>query len=274
MQRFFGLGVLMLSARLLACSGSSSTDSGTTAAGRANAAGDASVAAGTTAAGGVHAGGASGAGQGGTFGTAASSGNSGSAGAFTAAGGGASGGDDTSACPPWPQQRLMPIIGPFFYGPDPGPCSSKDDLDTSKYTYEDGVLKSELRRQHGLESTTTYSADAQGRLMTSSDGAASDSFEFGPSSLVDTTTRNGSLEQQVTYSLSPSGYPLTAVVSAPNQAVRTVTYSYESCRLFQRTITAATGTLVEQDSYSYDSAGHVIARSNGTAQQIYDYSCW
>jgi hypothetical protein len=66
-------------------------------------------------------------------------------------------------------------------------------------------------------------------------------------------------------------FPAPAVIT-------TVNYTYNSCRLVHRTITGSTGELIQQESYTYDSAGHVAARSgvvDGQAYgETYDYSCW
>ena len=67
-------------------------------------------------------------------------------------GGGSSNGDsdsgyssDNSACSPWPQAKLFPWVGPFFYGPAIGPCSYTEtdqgaNAFTPVYTYTDGVV--------------------------------------------------------------------------------------------------------------------------------------
>lgn len=275
-QRFFSLGLLALSTRLLACSGSSSIDGSGAGAGVATSAGDANSAgrAGDAGGAGNVGGTASVAGRDGSAGSAALSGSSGAAGTRAVAGSSGVGGDDTSGCPVWPQARLMPIIGPFFYGPNPGPCSNNDSAQSVKYTYQGGVLQSELEDSHGVQVVTTYSSDAQGRFTMSSQGDMIDVYEFGANSLVDTETVGGMFRQEVRYSLSSSGYPLSAVVTLANHTSLSVSYTYASCRLFQRTIVGPTGALTEQDSYKYDSAGRVIARSTGTDEQKYDYSCW
>jgi hypothetical protein len=219
---------------------------------------------------------ASSAGVGGTSASTTTPDNAGSAGAPTAAGSaGSSLGADTSSCAAWPRARLIPIIGPFFYGPDPGPCSTVDDDGRSTYTYQDGVLVSELYKADdgtiGNEVVITYGTDAQGRVTATSGVGSGDVYEFGTGTLLDTLTYQGTLLLQARYSLSSSGYPLSAIVAKPGQPSETLTYAYKSCRLVQRTTS-------EVATYTYDSAGHVVARSilmDGQAYtQTYDYGCW
>ena len=172
----------------------------------------------------------------------------------------------------------MPIIGPFFYGPDPGPCSYVDtstSQGTTTCAYQAGKLVSDSST---IGPSTTYQLDAQGRIGSYTTGGATDVFEYGSDYLLDTTTSSDSSNgKQLRYSLSTTGYPLTAVLTFPNGTVQNIRYNYSSCRLVTRLLTdVASGSTSELD-YTYDSVGHLMSRIDPTGStdgDVYNYVCW
>lgn len=172
----------------------------------------------------------------------------------------------------------MPVIGPFFFGPDPGPCSSVDtstSQGTTTYVYEEGKLVSDSSQ---IGSLTTYQLDAQGRIGSYTTGGTTDVFEYGSDYLLDTMTSSDSSNgKRLRYSLSTTGYPLTAVLTFPNGMVQNLRYDYSSCRLVTRVLTdVATGSTSELD-YTYDGVGHLISRIDPTGSidgDTYNYACW
>jgi YD repeat-containing protein len=201
--------------------------------------------------------------------------NAGTAGAAASAAGAAGASGDTSgtgSCPVWPRARLMPIVGPFFYGMDPGPCADQRGL---TYVYQAGRLLSSTDQK---QVTTTYGYDAQGTPTgsTASD-QTSEVFEFGAGYLLDTVKKaDGSIAMQYRYTLSQNGYPLTVSLNFPGNPtpVASYSYSYSSCRLLERTQDSG-GTAPEKLSYTYDNLGHVSARVCDCINAVtFDYSCW
>jgi hypothetical protein len=187
-----------------------------------------------------------------------------SAGGSTGEAGAGSGGDPatgaggTDECPAAPIARLFPVIGPFWFGPDPGPCS---DTDGWTYTYEDDLLASST--QGGGE---TYVRDEQNRLIeviSDSDPAA---YEYVDGEVLETRTSHTAV-----YTLSERGYPLVAsVLFTDSGQVETYDYVYEACRLVLRQGPPGRG----DRSYMYDEQGHIATLSDGGSVTTYDYGCW
>lgn len=182
------------------------------------------------------------------------SGGSGSGGAL--ASGGTSG---TEGCPTAPVARLFPVIGPFWFGPDPGPCSSGPEGST--YTYGDELL---------MSSTTgggeTYLRDDQDRLIEVVSATDPATYEYTGG----TVTENRSTHAAV-YTLSSNGYPLRAdVLTVGSSEPVTYTYEYDECRLSLRD---APGDAADR-SYGYDEAGHLTAITDGASVTTFVYDCW
>jgi len=263
-MRYRLLVVLTMTPGLWACSGSAPGDA---SAGNGGAAGSM---------GGVAAGGAPVASAGGpqanagTAGALAAGGTLGTAGAGANAAGASGDTSGTSACPVWPRTRLMPIIGPFFYGMDPGPCA---DVGYT-YTYEAGRLLT--RQNRATQATSTFEYDAQGLLTGSTSTDASSSvFEFGADYVLDVEKGpDGSITSQIRYALTANGYPTTFSLDSLGEPTRYGSYAYDNCRLFERTRDVGT-TIPEKVSYAYDSEGHVSARTCVcSSDTTFDYSCW
>lgn len=186
-----------------------------------------------------------------------------------------------SSCTAWPPARLLPLVGPFFYGPSPGPCtyrSTGGEPTTTTYGYQDGRVQSEVETSDAQQQPLlqlTYARDAEGKLISGTATDMLETFEYGADYLLDTTTRNGMQTQQVRYTLNARGYPISALFTIVGKEDRSIAYRYENCRLQGRTITTTSGTVTEELSYTYDSMGRVAARLNSAGLgDTYDYSCW
>lgn len=184
---------------------------------------------------------------------------------------GATAGDATANCPLWPISKLMPLVGPFFYGPDPGPCTSAKGSVT--FSYAAGRVRSSTDTTQYQTQSFTWQGD---RLTSASGGSSADTYTYGPRSVV--IASSDSSGRQVltqTYQLSATGYPLTVSIGNGAGTQTWIKYEYINCLLDRRPETDANwneiGTPQEKVlTYSYDAKGHV--RTRGTEQ--YDYSCW
>jgi len=219
--------------------------------------------------------------------SASAGGSTGGASTGGASAGGASAiagasGTDMGSCPLWPQARLMPIIGAFFYGPNPGPCSYHSNLTSSPatvtYGYQAGQVQTEQQTTDGILTPTyskVYTTDAEGRLVSSTSVNEAETFEWGTDFLLYTVTRPDRPTQQVRYALNARGYPVSAIMTIADQPSQFVTYLYENCRLVERTIAIENGTVYGHIAYTYDSAGRVAARLDESGVgDTFDYSCW
>jgi len=178
----------------------------------------------------------------------------------------------------------MPLIGAFFYGPNPGPCSyhatGVGTPFTTTYAYQGTQLQGEQLQDDSIQTPQvkkTYSSDAEGRIIGSTAEDETETFEYGADYLLYTFLKGGSPKQQVRYTLNARGYPVSATITVPNQEqlTRTISYQYGNCRLLRRTTADSTGVVGEQLVYSYDSAGRIAARLDSSGSgDTYDYSCW
>jgi hypothetical protein len=176
----------------------------------------------------------------------------------------------------------MPEIGPYFYGPDPGPCSKIFKSDSNylmKYTYQAEKLYSSQDMREGttaVTSTSTYGVDAEGRIESIKTGTDTTVFEYGADYLLDTTTiQSGTRVIQVRYALSSSGYPMSATITDAGKSKEALRYDYIDCRLVTRVSLDSSGNVQYQLNYTYDAAGHVASRLDEDKYgDIYDYSCW
>jgi hypothetical protein len=206
-------------------------------------------------------------------------GGSSATGEINGAAGMGSGVSDTSSCPVWPASKLMPYVGLFFYGPDPGPCTATTTYSTGLtsddwvFGYDSGLVVLET---HSSEPSTTY-AWSNGLLTSSvtTDSGSVTSYTYGytANSLV---VSNGA-SSEVRYTLSPSGYPIAAdVVLVAGGSAMTASYEYSGCQLSRRVV-RRDGALIASEcySYEYDGAGHIVTRrfDDGVVDR-FDYSCW
>jgi YD repeat-containing protein len=177
----------------------------------------------------------------------------------------------------------MPLVGPFFYGPNPGPCSYRSlgvsPSYTVTYTYQADQVQSEQETVDGQQTPrreSSYVSDPAGEIVSAtSTGDQSETFEYGADSLTDTLFVSGAQQSQVRYTLSARGYPISAAVIVANKVGATVSYRYDHCRLQTRTTMDLNNTVTGQYDYSYDSAGRLVTRVAGDGSgETYDYSCW
>lgn len=204
---------------------------------------------------------------------------------------------DNSQCPVWPPEKLFPTVGPFFYGPDPGPCTATQmdraagatpkttvvnytydgDHPTMahtptgatlvhqyEYTYSQGLLTKEVDFKEGLQSQITYTYDSNKATYLLLDATGS-TYEYD-------------------YNLDDNGYPKsmdvwsfvngkqTALSSGPTRFV----FQYDNCRIQRRDAFTLAGDRYDSSvaAYSYDDAGHLTDINSPDREVVYDYACW
>jgi hypothetical protein len=169
-----------------------------------------------------------------------------------------------AGCPVWPRTKLMPIVGPLFYGPNPGPCT----VASSKYNYDTQGRLTSIDDAAG--SSLSGVAVWNGDVLVS---IGEDNYEWG-SNYVKNTFPDGT----VRYELDAKGYPqsLTSTSLSSGETV-SASFEYANCRLIKRTGKNSDGTvnLDVEMTYEYDTAGRVASRLSGNGDgDYYDYSCW
>ena len=165
---------------------------------------------------------------------------------------------------------MFPIIGPFFYGPDPGPCQANDG--TYTFSYADGHVQSGTDTAHDLTETFTWQTDRLVRSSVSDRGDSS--YTYSPGSVVIVTTQAGMTPTTETYRLNSAGYPLDVSLDTGAGAQRSIRYHYVGCVLDRRFETDAAGHELsspqnQEVRYRYDAQGHVLR-----GRERYDYGCW
>src|ERR1039457_3557659 len=206
---------------------------------------------------------------------------------------------DTTACPTWPQDKLFPWIGPFFYGHDQGPCSytetdrsatgpdrvftvtytyndsgqpvsattptnTPDNIHVIAYTYKDGILQSDTDFAGGLQSNVTY--------------------RFGTDTVGYTTVDATGGISNFDYTLDAQGYPQTVSYSKIVNGQRTVPtdipvqfeFEYANCRIQRRVayMSDFTEAPASNAQFTYDDVGHLIGVNSTSTDVTFDYSCW
>jgi len=186
-------------------------------------------------------------------------------------------------CPRWPSHRLMPSVGPLFYGPDPGPCTETNLSSTSRtlgtYSFDDTGRVQKVSYEN---STRTYNwTDGE---LTSTALAGSDpanavvvSYAWSPTKVIEHVPGTGESVRE--YLLNPAGYPTELWVTNQTTGVRRkrATYSYQTCRLVHRAAFNPDGSVDpgQTADYEYDALGHMSARNDvGGTRSVYDYTCW
>ncbi len=200
------------------------------------------------------------------------------------ASGGADAGAEAGSCPTWPIARLFPWVGPFFFGPDPGPCTHTQQgggvTNLFTLTYDAaGKLVSEVsaNSSHAF----TYSSD--GRLASEADtgnaGQTNFTFLYPDAVHAGYTQVNSRGESTVMYMLDAQGYPQsgTATGQVVNDGAPTRwVYQYTNCRITERIAYDLDGGPYSNytATFSYDSAGHLLEIKSGTWDDVFDYACW
>jgi hypothetical protein len=185
----------------------------------------------------------------------------------------------TAGCALWPKGKLMPKVGPFFYGPDPGPCrmgTPGNFLESATYTY-----------------------DANGHLQTFGNFGRQVRYEFQEDQMVSftiggTDAVDGKVSyeagsvlirrdlQDARFELDPRGYPRRATYDDNHDGTPDWgrIYQYENCQLkrvvFDSDLPAPPAEFsVSNSTYEYDSEGHVsVIRSDTGSSEAFDYACW
>ena len=204
---------------------------------------------------------------------------------------------DNSACPVWPLEKLFPIVGPFFYGPDDGPCSfietdrpgaavprvftitltydgnrpklaETPSVATLKhryeYTYSGDLLSTETDFKEGLLYTIAYTYDGNRATYMVTDASLNKS--------------------QYAYTLDENGYPKTldygtyvgGQLTTPTTGPAKFVFEYDKCKIQRRVALTAAGDPVDSTTatFSYDDAGHLVDINSPDREVVYDYACW
>ena len=228
-------------------------------------------------------------------------GNSNASGGGTAGGasnqGGTSGANSggNTQCAVWPQAKLLPWIGPFFYGPDKGPCSYTEidripgtatTTDTLTFSYAaSGEVQSAASADSSISISFTYN---QGLIAGDSENNAgsvtSDVFTYTADTLQDQMVSATGAQSSYTYLFDAQGYPqstayteiLNGQTVIPAGVAVQYEYSYTNCRIQKRTAYTADGTEVTGYTalYTYDNLGHLTDVNATDYEYTFDYSCW
>ena len=205
-----------------------------------------------------------------------------SAGSSSGSAGSSSGAAGTGQCPAWPSHRLMPTVGPLFYGPDPGPCTETSITSASQtvgsYSFDDTgrVTKvsfgSSIRVYNWIDGTlSSISYTGTGQLDVV--------VEYTWSAAKVTESLPGSGESIREYLLDAAGYPTQYWLTDPSLGTRRLgaSYTYVDCRLTHREAFNADGSSDSRQTadYKYDALGHMATRNNADGSEtVFDYSCW
>jgi hypothetical protein len=183
----------------------------------------------------------------------------------------------TEGCPAFPTSKLLPYIGAFFYGPDPGPCRVGRDpanFDAGSIIEYDTSGRPVAQRSAGGEFPTTFVWDGDLMVAAVSETSGTLSFAYEPGAL---TTTNSS--QKGVFELDPRGYPRRYVMTnIVGGAVQWVTlYQYADCRIVGRKPDpdVMQERPINEETYTYDAEGHLVLISDAEGTILaFDYSCW
>jgi hypothetical protein len=206
---------------------------------------------------------------------------------------------DTTACPVWPLEKLFPLVGPFFFGPDQGPCTNTqtdrsltgpDKSFTLTYTYNDSRQPLKAATPTDMPSgihviNYTY---ADGRLQSNTDFAggplSNTTYRYGTDTAGFTTVDAAGAVSNFDYTLDAQGYPQTVsyskIVNGQRLALADVPvhfeYEYVGCRIQRRVAYLPDFTEVPSSNaqFTYDDVGHLIDINSDTTEYSFDYSCW
>lgn len=180
-------------------------------------------------------------------------------------------------CPAWSAAKLMPLVGPFFYGTDSRPCRVRNAVqNTNIYIAYNGDQVASMTAVSSNDQTT-YSYNGDGVIVkatrTQASGTSVTTYEYTSESLTQ-TTETGGVTSTTLYRLDAQGYPTVATVNPPleGQPVRFV-HEYENCRLVRRVAYNADGSVNNDVSaeYFYDDSGRIYERDAPKDDQIYGY---
>jgi len=196
--------------------------------------------------------------------------------------GGAGGSLVSEGCPQWPRSQLFPYVGPWFYGPHPGPCSMLIGETTNPnfwldFSYDEAT--GHVIGATGLDGDTTYVWEND-LLVRETTGATT--YEYVYETDVVRINRDGA--PLYAYHLDPDGYPVDLemnVDSDPAFDVR-MRHDYENCRIVSRTVVEIAPVAAGSEGsfakiIEYDDEGNLSLRrdSNGTGRdERFTYDCW
>lgn len=223
----------------------------------------------------------SGSGGAGAAGSAASTGSGGAGGS-----GDGGGGAGATGCPELAGRVPMPELGPWMYGPHPGPCAQTDtEMDT------------------GLETSIVYEYDGQhviGAVETQGSDTHTHTFDYEGGRMI-RMTRTGAADTRVLeidydddaraitfgnddyfvrYDHDDQGRPaqLTFDRFADDLPTITTEIVYDGCRLLRREqgvspLDGAPSPSLPSFTYVFD-GDLLVERVGETSHTVYDYSCW
>lgn len=179
-------------------------------------------------------------------------------------------------CPAWPAAKLLPAIGPFFYGTDSRPCRVRTVGGANLYISYNGDQVASMLAVASNDQTT-YSYNGDGVIVKATRAQASGTsvttYTYTAESLTQ-TTETASGTSTITYQLDAQGYPTVATIDPPQkgQPVRFV-HEYENCRLVRRVAYNVDGTANDDVSaeYKYDDTGRIYEISAPNDDEIYGY---
>ncbi len=183
----------------------------------------------------------------------------------------------TENCPEWPKEKLMPMIGPFFFGNLPRPCRVKNVLNgTSQYYEYQGDHVATLTAVAANDQTTfQYEGDLiVGAARTQPSGSSTQTYDYTAERLTQTAESDGTTSKTV-YRLDARGYPTVATVEPPQegQPARFV-HVYKDCRLVQRIAYDADGSVnndISAEYYYDDDTGRITERYAPKDDQLFGY---
>ena len=186
-------------------------------------------------------------------------------------------------CPVLEVPLLVPEVGPWLDGPDPGPCTATGSAGTTTYEYDaDGHLVS---WEHSTAGSTTTTYDDQGRMATVTGPDSTVSLSYREDSVVVTTAPsvNETPAEIVIYELDATGRPVVGRLDRNLDDLPgwILNYGYDGCQLVRRGVEPGPSALDRGSepptlTYTYDDAGRLTERAaddGGSAVQ-FDYSCW
>ena len=180
-------------------------------------------------------------------------------------------------CPAWPAAKLLPLVGPFFYGADPRPCRVRNAVQgTNLYIQYNGDKVASMTAVSSNDQTS-YSFNGDGAIVkatrTQASGTSVTTYAYTAESLTQTTVTAG-VTSTTLYKLDSQGYPTVATIDPPlaDQPARFV-HEYENCKLVRRVAYNADGSVNSDISaeYYYDDSGRIYERFAPKDDQFYGY---
>jgi YD repeat-containing protein len=171
----------------------------------------------------------------------------------------------------------LPTIGPWFYGPDPGPCT-ETGTKVGTYAYDDAGRVLTVSFASSVQ-TYSYADGALSSISGAMPAAADGPTTYAWTATAVTETLPGTKETIREYLLDAAGYPTELWVSDPALGTRRLwaSYQYVDCRLMHRDVMLPDGSSDSSFTadYDYDALGHLITRTSTDGTRIvYDCSCW